>query len=85
MLSVAIAVSGDDFHTYGLAWDKDQIAWFVDGREVRREPTPADMHKPMYMLANIASGGDWAGAPDNSTRFPATYAIDYIRAYRFVP
>ncbi len=81
----AIDVSPDDFHTYGLAWDKDTIAWFVDGREVRREPTPADMHKPMYMLANIASGGDWAGAPDATTPLPARLTIDYIRAYRFAP
>jgi beta-glucanase (GH16 family) len=37
----------------------------------------------MYMLANIASGGDWAGSPDASTPLPATLTIDYIRAYRF--
>jgi beta-glucanase (GH16 family) len=78
-----IAVSPDDFHTFGLSWTKDEIAWFVDGKEVRREKTPADMHKPMYMLANIASGGDWAGAPDASTPLPARLTIDYIRAYRF--
>jgi beta-glucanase (GH16 family) len=76
-------VSPDDFHVYAVGWDRDHIAWFVDGREVRREKTPADMHKPMYMLANVASGGDWAGAPDASTRFPAKLTIDYIRAYRF--
>ena len=39
----------------------------------------------MYLLANMAMGGDWAGAPDASTAFPAAYAIDYIRAYRFAP
>jgi beta-glucanase (GH16 family) len=78
-----IAVSPDDFHTYGLSWDKDQIAWFVDGKEVRREATPADLHRPMYLLANVASGGDWAGVPDASTPLPARLTIDYIRAYRF--
>ena len=61
----------------------DQLAWFVDGREVKRQPTPPDMHKPMYMLANVALGGDWAGAPDATTPFPARLRIDYIRAYRF--
>jgi hypothetical protein len=76
-------VSPDDFHVYAVSWDKDHVAWFIDGREVRREKTPADMHKPMYLLANIASGGDWAGAPDASTPLPATMTIDYIRAYRF--
>ena len=80
-----VAVSPDGFHTYGLAWDRNEIAWFIDGREVRREKTPPDMHKPMYMLANVASGGDWAGAPDATTPLPATLTIDYIRAYRFAP
>ena len=60
-----------------------QLVWFVDGREVKRLPTPSDMHKPMYMLANVALGGDWAGAPDATTPFPPHYVIDYIRAYRF--
>ncbi len=76
-------VSPDDFHTYGVAWDPEHITWFIDGRQVRQEKTPGDMHKPMYMLANIASGGDWAGAPDASTPLPAKLTIDYIRAYRF--
>jgi beta-glucanase (GH16 family) len=36
-------------------------------------------------VANLAIGGDWAGAPDAATRFPAKFSIDYIRAYRFTP
>lgn len=78
-----VKVSPDDFHTYAVSWARDQVVWFVDGREVKREPTPGDMHKPMYMLANIALGGDWAGQPDDSTPFPARMQIDFIRAYRF--
>lgn len=78
-------VDPDAFHTYAVAWDPEHIAWFIDGREVRRERTPGDMHKPMYMLANIAIGGDWAGEPDRTTPFPARMMIDYIRAYRFAP
>jgi hypothetical protein len=78
-----VRVTPDDFHTYAVSWTKEQVIWFVDGREVKRMPTPPDMHKPMYLLANIALGGDWAGQPDASTRFPARMTIDYIRAYRF--
>lgn len=78
-----LSVSPGDFHTYAVAWDREHVTWFIDGRQVRRERTPADMHKPMYMLANIASGGDWAGEPDASTPLPARLTIDYIRAYRF--
>ncbi|MCR5880880.1 glycoside hydrolase family 16 protein [Phenylobacterium sp. J367] len=80
-----VRVSPDDFHTFSVSWTHDEVIWFVDGREVKRMATPADMHKPMYMLANIALGGDWAGQPDATTPFPARMQIDYIRAYRFAP
>jgi beta-glucanase (GH16 family) len=80
-----VRITPDEFHTFSVSWDRDQVIWFIDGREVKREPTPADMHKPMYMLANVALGGGWAGAPDQTTPFPARMQIDYIRAYRFKP
>lgn len=79
------AVASDAFHTFAVSWDSRQLVWFVDGREVKRLPTPPDLNKPMFMLANVALGGDWAGAPDASTPFPARFAIDYIRAYQFAP
>jgi beta-glucanase (GH16 family) len=78
-----VPISPDDFHVFAVSWDAKNVVWYVDGREVKRLPTPADMHKPMYMIANLALGGDWAGYPDASTPFPSTFAIDYIRAYRF--
>ncbi len=78
-------VSGDAFHVFAVSWDADNVIWYIDGKPVGRHATPADMHKPMYMLANLAVGGNWPGSPDASTRFPATYQIDYIRAYRFAP
>jgi beta-glucanase (GH16 family) len=80
-----VRIDPDDFHTFAVSWDPKSVVWFVDGREVKRRPTPADMNKPMYLLANLALGGGWAGDPDDSTRFPAVFAIDYIRAYRFAP
>ncbi len=81
----AVTVTPGDFHTYSVSWDRERLIWYVDGREVRRQPTPPDMHKPMYLLANLALGGDWAGSPDRTTPFPVHFVIDYIRAYRFAP
>lgn len=71
------------FHTFAVSWDERDLIWYIDGGEAGRVPTPEDMHKPMYLLANLAVGGTWPGAPDASTRFPAKLMIDYIRAYRF--
>ena len=74
----------DGFHTYAVAWDAQQTAFYLDGKETLRMPTPSDMHKPMFILANLALGGGWAGPPDQTTPFPAKFSIDFIRVYRFV-
>ncbi|TDH58895.1 glycoside hydrolase family 16 protein [Dankookia rubra] len=72
------------FHTYGLDWKADTIAWFIDGIEVARAATPADMNQPMYMVLNLAVGGtgSWAGATDPS--MPTEHLlIDYVRAWQY--
>ncbi|HEV2531277.1 family 16 glycosylhydrolase [Phenylobacterium sp.] len=67
------------FHTYGVLWTATDLVWYVDGVEVFHAATPADMNKPMYMIANLALGG-WGGTIDNS-QMPEEMRIDYIRAY----
>ena len=67
------------FHTYGVLWTATDLTWYVDGVEVFHQATPADMNKPMFMIANLALGG-WGGAIDNSA-MPAQMKIDYIHAY----
>jgi len=74
----------NSFHTFGLAWSPNQIVWYVDGVETRRI-TDNDYKiasQAMYLIANLAVGGNWPGAPDANTVFPAHYEIDYIRAYK---
>ncbi|UCI34520.1 family 16 glycosylhydrolase [Mesorhizobium sp. B4-1-4] len=68
------------FHTYGVLWTPDELVWTYDGIEVAKAATPADMHSPMYMLANLAIGGA-AGTPPDHLATPAEMKIDYIRAY----
>lgn len=80
---VEARVTPGAFHTFAVSWGKRRIEWFVDNRSIGSVPTPADMHKPMYVIANLAVGGDWPGSPDKTTAFPATLSIDFIRAYRF--
>ena len=73
-----------DWHTFGVLWDADKIIWYVDGVEARRI-TSDDYKIPnqaMYVIANLAVGGNWPGSPDGSTEFPAEYELDYIRVYQ---
>ena len=76
-----------DWHTYSVSWGPKEIVWYVDGVETRRitddEYTIAN--QAMYVLANLAVGGDWPGSPDEATVFPAEYEIDYIRVYEKNP
>ena len=69
------------FHAFAVDWAPGSITWYVDGIERYRtkDNIPAE---PMYVLANLAVGGDWPGNPDDSTVFPNTMDIDYIRVYR---
>jgi beta-glucanase (GH16 family) len=78
--AVRVADTSAGFHTYGVDWGPATIAWYFDGQKVFEAPTPADMHQPMYMIANLAVGGSWPGAPDPSLT-TATMKIDSIRAY----
>lgn len=72
------------FHTFGIDWQPGVITFYGDGiaRHVAR--TSGVPNKPMYLIANLAVGGNWPGNPDASTPFPSTLQIDYIRAYQRV-
>jgi serralysin len=74
-----------DFHRFGVYWTAEWIAWYFDGQRVYYVQTPFRMHKPMHLLLNLAVGGTWEGSPNQSTRFPADFAVDYIRAYNVEP
>ena len=77
-------VSGIDFsegfHTFAAEWNSDTITWFIDDKEVFTVENNVP-NEPMYLLANLAIGGDWPGSPDESFE-RATFDIDYIRVYQ---
>lgn len=70
-----------DFHTFAVEWRPEECIWYVDGLE-RARSTQGIPSEPMYILANLAVGGDWPGMPDETTIFPGYMEIDYIRVYR---
>jgi beta-glucanase (GH16 family) len=73
----------DDFHVFAVDWQPDMVIWYVDGVErARTAVLDGTDSKPMYIIANLAVGGDWPGSPDDTTVFPADYEIDYIRVWQ---
>ncbi len=69
------------FHTVAIEWDKNAITWFVDGKETMRS-TEGVPQQAMFLVLDLAVGGTLAGAPDERTRFPAAFDVDYIRVYQ---
>jgi len=73
----------EGFHTLGVSWKPEELLFFVDGEPRYRIIGENVSQQAMYLIANLAVGGIWTGAPDGTTRFPAELKIDYIRAYRY--
>jgi beta-glucanase (GH16 family) len=81
------AWKGPDFaagwHTFAVHWEPDAIVWYVDGVERRRFTVASAIpHQQMYLLLNLAVGGDWPGRPRRSTPFPSFLEVDWVRVWQ---
>lgn len=75
----------DDFHTFDIVWDSQKIIWHVDGIQYCAFALNSNLdafQKSFFLLLNLAVGGNWPGNPDNTTVFPQTMTIDYVRVYQ---
>ena len=80
----------DDFHTFALEWDSTSISWFVDDSLYQTQTQwystegtyPAPFDQNFHCILNVAVGGNWPGAPDQTTEFPQQMAIDYVRIFQ---
>lgn len=78
----------DDFHTYAVEWDTDQVSWFFDGVKYSTV-TRADLgdlkwvlDQPFFIIINLAVGGQLPGPVGIKTTFPAQLLVDYVRVYQ---
>ncbi|MCB8927384.1 MAG: CIA30 family protein [Ardenticatenaceae bacterium] len=76
------------FHTYTIEWQPDLIEWYVDGI-LFHTATPADVapnewvfNDPVFILLNMAIGGNFGGAVSPDLTFPQEMVIDYVRVYQ---
>ncbi|MEQ8676343.1 MAG: glycoside hydrolase family 3 N-terminal domain-containing protein [Aggregatilineales bacterium] len=78
----------DDFHVFAVDWDENELRWYVDGElyfTLTADDLPANrtwvFDHDFFMLLNVAVGGGWPGYPDDTTEFPQTMLVDYVRVY----
>ena len=77
------------WHTYGMIWTKGQVQFYIDDPSTPYETfNPGNIsgiwpfdQGPMFVILNLAVGGNWPGNPDATTVFPSTYLVDYVRIY----
>lgn len=76
------------FHVFGIEWGEDYINYYVDD-VLYNQITPDDVtgawvfDHPFFIIMNVAVGGNYVGSPNNSTVFPQTMLVDYVRVYEY--
>ena len=78
----------DNYHTFTIEWQPDRIEWYVDGI-LYHTATPADVapnewvfNDPVFLILNMAIGGNFGGAIDPNLQLPQSMAVDYVRVYQ---
>lgn len=85
----------ENFHIYKLTWDDQFIRTFIDDIEyfaIDISPIEAaslhELHKPHFLLLNLAVGGQYTGIMDAggvTAPLPGRMEIDYVRLYQDHP
>lgn len=67
-----------DQYSVALLWSEGSLTWYIDNQEIytTSKGVPQDY---MYIIINQAIGGDWPGAPDDTTVFPSQFIIRSTR------
>jgi len=74
------------FYVFAVEWSSSAIKYYVDDN-LYQTITPSQtngtwvFNNEFFMILNVAVGGNWPGYPDESTRFPQTMYVDYVRVY----
>ncbi|MDT5019022.1 MAG: hypothetical protein QOD39_5182 [Mycobacterium sp.] len=78
----------DSWHEFSMHWEPDKIVTYVDDQQIATY-TPASTlpfvpwifnDHPMFVVLCVGVGGEAnGGPPDNSTPFPATMLVDWMR------
>ena len=72
------------YHVFSIDWTPDSLTFSVDETKIQRVAIKDDMKeflRSFYLVLNVAVGGYWPGSPDNTTTFPQTLYIDYVRVF----
>lgn len=79
-------IFNDKFHVYSIKWDAEFIRWYIDDvkfHEIDIRPEHlSEFRENLFLILNVAVGGNWPGSPDSGTKFPQRMFVDYVRVFQ---
>lgn len=79
----------DNFYVYALEWTDNEFIWYINDIEFQRvlfseiDAGPEAFSEPFYIILNLAVGGSFVDNPDETTKFPQSLIVDYVRVYEW--
>ena len=86
--TIIVKDCSEKFHVYGLEWNADSMKISVDNKVFFRFANEHNYEawpfgNKMYLLLNVAVGGDWGGAKGIAQDiWPQRMEVDYVRVYQ---
>jgi len=77
-----------DYHTFAIEWEPNLINWYVDdilyhtAEPANVAPNEWVFNDQVYLLLNLAIGGNFGGALSPDLTFPQEMKVDYVRVYQ---
>lgn len=56
----------DDYHVYAVDWRPGTITWYIDGEPVSQINHPNVDNEELYLILNLAIGGNWVNYPESA-------------------
>lgn len=56
----------ENYHTYAVEWAPGRVTWFIDGEKVSELYNGAVDYEELYVILNLAMGGNWTNYDTNS-------------------
>lgn len=87
-LRIPLAGASDSFHVYAVEWDRERMAFSIDGTPTFTVANDGGgigawpFDAPFFLLLNVAVGGSWGGQQGiDETVFPQRMTVDWVRVW----
>ena len=78
----------DEFHTYAVEWEPDEIRWYYDGEHYHTVDRDLVGNREwvfdheFFVIVNLAVGGQFPGPIALDLEFPVYLYVDHVRVYQ---